>query len=96
MQSRLENKMEANTNGINENAYRMENDMKKEMKANTNGIKEEMKEEMKEMRGEMQQIGRSLQAGIKAIVCSETRTSEKKNGDATCWDERAEGECTGG
>ena len=44
------------------------------MEANTNG----MKEEMKEMRGEMQNMGRSLQAGMKAIACSETQTARKK------------------
>ena len=33
---------------------------------------------MEEMRGEMQKIGRGLQAGIKAIVCSETRTAGEK------------------
>ena len=30
------------------------------------------------MRGEMQQISRSLQAGMKAITCSETRTAGEK------------------
>ena len=41
-------------------------------------LAQEMKDEMEKMRGEMQKIGRGLQAGIKAIVCSETRTAGKK------------------
>ena len=52
--------------------------MKSGIDENAQQIKEEMKAEMKEMRGEMQQIGQCLQAGIKAIVCSETRTAGDK------------------
>ena len=66
----MNSKMDGNTqqmNGIKTDA--------KEMKEE---IKNGMKEEMKGMRGEMQQIGRSLQAGIKAIVCSETQTAGGK------------------
>ena len=63
-------KMEENTNEMKEEI----NGIKKGMEANTNG----MREEMKEMRGEMQQIGQCLQAGMKAIACSETRTARKK------------------
>jgi len=52
--------------------------MNEEIKANTNEIKEEMKDEMKKMRGEMRQMGQCLQAGMKAITCSETQTARKK------------------
>uniref|UniRef100_A0A8C4Q386 Uncharacterized protein n=1 Tax=Eptatretus burgeri TaxID=7764 RepID=A0A8C4Q386_EPTBU len=47
------------------------NEMKTKMETNTNEMKvnaQGMKEEMKELRGEMQQIGRSLQAGMKATT----------------------------
>ena len=49
-----------------------------QMEANTNEMKNDMKDEMREMRGEMQNMGRSLQAGMKAITCSETQTARKK------------------
>ena len=58
--------MEANTS-------RMENRMEANLKENTN----EMKDEMKKMRGEMRQMGQCLQAGMKAITCSETQTARK-------------------
>ena len=56
----LANMQQALENKIDGNTKRMEN----KMDGNTN--------KMEEMRGEMQQMGRGLQAGIKAIVCSET------------------------
>ena len=65
------------------------------MEANVNG----MKEEMKKMRGEMRQIGRGLQAGMARIVAvarGRSTDNGRQNGAATCCDQRAEGECTGG
>jgi len=42
------------------------------------GMKSEMNGMTQTLREEMQQMGRGLQAGIKAIVCSETRTAGEK------------------
>ena len=58
--------------GVNATLQQMQNEMKANLKENAKEIKEEMKngmkEDMKEMQGEMQQMGRGLQAGIKAIA----------------------------
>ena len=67
MESKMEENLKNNTNEMEANTSRMEN----KMEANTKG----MREEMKEMRGEMQKMGHGLQAGIMALVCSETRTT---------------------
>ena len=94
----LNEKMEANAckmDGIKANTSRMENKMEANLKENAKQIKEEMKDEMEKMRGEMQNMGQSLQAGIMAFASDEMWTARKKNGDATCWDERAGGECNG-
>ena len=67
------------------------------------GMKEEINnkmdtntDKMEKIRGEMWQMGHGLQAGIMALAYDETRTARKKSGGATCWDGRAEGECTSG
>ena len=75
-------------NKMNGNARQMTNETREEIKNNTNKMEanlnenaRQMKDEMKTMRGEMRQVGQCLQAGKMA---------------ATCCDQRAEGECTGG
>ena len=65
--------MQQMKSGMDGNAQQMEkkmDGMENKMDTNTN--------KMEEMRGEMQNMGRGLQAGIKAIVCSETQTARKK------------------
>ena len=69
----------------------------------TNGINNKMNEISKNtiqtMRGEMRQMGRGCAGGHGENSGSgEGRSTDngRQNGDATCYDQRAGGECTGG
>ena len=52
----------------------MDNKMKANLKENAKEMNAKMDNDT--LRQEMQQMGRSLQAGMKAIACNETRTTE--------------------